>query len=55
MIKFFQALGIVMTLMIAIALTLIFVYVSYILGIGLMIASLIYIVYQSLKLAENPK
>lgn len=53
--RFFQSLGIVVSLVIAVVLTLILLYISYILAIGLALVCLIYIVYQSLKLGESPK
>ena len=52
MIKLFQSIGIVFTLLLVVALTLIVFYATYVLGIGILLIVFVYLVYQLLKLLQ---
>lgn len=53
--NFFQSIGIVIVMVLLVVVTIMTLYVSYILGIGLVITALIFIVYQSLKTIKDCK
>ena len=50
----FQSLGIVLSLIILIVVTFATLYLSYIIGIGILIAGLVFITYQLLKTLKTP-
>lgn len=52
MIKLFQSIGIVFTLLLIIALTLIVFYATYVLGIGILLIGAVYLVYQLLRVLK---
>ena len=53
MTNFFQSVGITISILVFIAITLVLMYMSYILGIGLVIAGFIYVTYNVLKMAKK--
>jgi hypothetical protein len=54
MITMFQSIGIVFSLILLVVVTLATLYLSYIVGIGLVILSLVYITYHLLKTVKSP-
>ena len=50
----FQSIGIVFSLILLVVVTLATLYLSYIVGIGLVILSLVYITYNLLKTVKSP-
>lgn len=50
----FQSLGITLSLIILVVVTFATLYLSYILGIGILIAGLVFIIYQLLKTLKTP-
>jgi hypothetical protein len=53
MTDFFQSLGITLTVMIFIAMTIILTYISYILGIGFIVIGTTFFVYKSIRLLKR--
>lgn len=51
----FQSLGILFSILICVAVTAVVMYLSYILGIGLVIASLLFVIYHIVSLVRRHK